>query len=115
MEVGPIHILRNRIIMPLRFKDAPTAAAQQLSQAFELWSNREWPPFFEAAANTTFRPVFPHAVYTLGLNQVLNRDKIAEAARHVSWRYLIPQPSPASAVEISVSGREPKFSELNYG
>jgi hypothetical protein len=94
--------------MPLTFKDPPSAAMAQLSQALQLVAKRSRQGF------TADQARFPHPVYVLGLDEVAKSTLIANVARHVSWRYLILT-SPASSAEISVWGKEPKFSELNYG
>jgi RNA polymerase sigma factor (sigma-70 family) len=106
--------------MPLSFKDAPLAAIQQLAKAFELLSNRERRLRGDGQPSPDqpqpeFKPVFPHAVYVFGLDQVVNRNSVAESASHVSWQYLIPLSSSVSTAEISISGDKPQFAELNYG
>src|SRR5579859_2819765 len=98
--------------MPLRFQDAPEGSRKQLLKAVDLLFQGE-----QAAQSpdTGFLPVFPHAVYVLGLNDVKIMGGIEASAKHVSWRYLIPQSNPPSAAEVSFFGNEHRFSELNYG
>ena len=108
--------------MSLRFKDAPSAAGKELAKAGRLWSDRALRlrlsaqvPVDLPEGEPTFQPGFAHTVYTLNLSQLLNNEPIADLARPTSLRFLIPDPVAAGSIEISVSGDELRFAELNYG
>jgi hypothetical protein len=105
--------------MPIRVDTPPKESLEEVRRGLPGVAalGREGPRFLREAALQEHKPILPHKVFTIGLED-LAQGRGLENARLVGWRYLIERGSRVrAAVEVACdsSGGSHEFAGVNEG